>query len=43
MEEHNTFDAPEMVKPKDFANISLTQEGLTLEIPPVSVIGITLE
>lgn len=41
--EYNTFDAPEAVKPKDFSNVSISQKGLTFEIPPVSVISITVE
>lgn len=43
MADHNTFDEPEKVIPKDFDRFSATEKGLTLEIPPVSVVSLTLE
>lgn len=43
MNDHNTFDAPENVKPAVFDKMSVSQNGLTLEIPPVSVVSITIE
>ena len=43
MADHNTFEAPEMIKPVSFDNFSVTEDGLTFEIPAKSVISITLE
>ncbi len=41
--DHNTFETPEQVKPKEFAQFSATDRGLTLEIPAVSVVSLTLK
>jgi len=43
MNDHNTFDAPENVKPAVFDKMSITQNGLVIEIPPISVVSITVE
>lgn len=43
MNDHNTFDSPENVKPEVFDKMSITQKGITLEIPPVSVVSITVD
>ncbi|MGN0587717.1 MAG: alpha-L-arabinofuranosidase C-terminal domain-containing protein, partial [Oscillospiraceae bacterium] len=39
---HNTFDAPEAVKPTAFDNIQLEVGNVRLTIPPCSVFAITL-
>lgn len=41
--DHNTFEAPEQVKPKAFEQYSMTDKGLTFEIPAVSVVSLTLK
>jgi len=41
--DYNTFETPEKVKPKNFEQISLTKNGLDIEIPPVSVISLTVK
>ncbi len=41
--DHNTFEAPEQVKPKVFEQFSMTDKGLTFEIPAVSVVSLTLK
>lgn len=41
--DHNTFEAPEHVKPKAFEKYSITDKGLTFEIPAVSVVSLTLK
>ncbi|NLM11377.1 MAG: alpha-N-arabinofuranosidase [Clostridiaceae bacterium] len=43
MNAHNTFDSPENVKPVAFDKMSIAQNGLDIEIPPVSVVSITVE
>ncbi|NLO39696.1 MAG: alpha-N-arabinofuranosidase [Ruminiclostridium sp.] len=43
MADHNTFEAPEMIKLVSFDNFSVTEDGLTFEIPARSVISLTLE
>ena len=40
--DHNTFEAPENVKPKEFEQFTVTDRGLTFEIPAVSVVSLTL-
>jgi len=41
--DHNTFEAPENVKPKEFKQFSATDRGLAFEIPAVSVLSLTLK
>ena len=41
--DHNKFEAPEQVKPKVFEQYSMTDKGLTFEIPAVSVVSLTLK
>mgnify|MGYP001260803212 CR=1 FL=1 len=43
MHSHNTFDRPGQVKPAAFANVRLNGYGFTAEVPPMSVVQITLE
>ncbi len=43
MTDHNTFEEPEKIKPVNFDNFSLSDDGLTFEIPARSVISLTLE
>ena len=40
---YNTFDEPEVVTPKVFTAIEITDKGLVFEIPPCSVIHLALE
>lgn len=41
--DHNTFETPEHVKPKEFGQFTTTDRGLTFEIPAVSVVSLTLK
>jgi len=41
--DHNTFESPENVKPNEFRQFSATERGLAFEIPAVSVISLTLK
>ena len=43
MADHNTFEEPDKMKPVSFDKFSLTDNGLTFEIPARSVISLTLE
>jgi len=42
MAEHNTFEEPDRVAPKEFNNISATDKGFCLEIPAVSVVSLSI-
>ena len=42
MDAHNTFDAPERVVEKDFADYKLTDKGLVVQMPANSVVAIRL-
>ncbi len=42
LDAHNTFDEPERVKPANFDNVSLNDGKLTANIPPRSVVVLTL-
>lgn len=43
MTAHNTFDTPEAVKPVPYLGATLAADGsLTLELPPMSVVALTL-
>lgn len=43
IDDHNTFEAPENIRPKEFDQFTATDRGLTFEIPAVSVISLTLK
>lgn len=43
MTAHNTFEEPETVKPVDFTAIRLTKTGLSAQLPPMSVVALTIE
>lgn len=40
--DHNTFEEPDKVNPKEFNNFSITEKGFSLEIPAVSVVSLSL-
>ncbi len=40
MDAHNTFDAPNAVKPAPLAGVEATRNGLRLRVPPKSVVAI---
>lgn len=42
MADHNTFEEPDKVNPKEFNNFSITEKGFSLEIPAVSVVSLSL-
>jgi alpha-N-arabinofuranosidase len=42
MNSHNTFDQPDRVKPEAFTNVQLNDEGFYADIPPMSVVVLTL-
>jgi alpha-N-arabinofuranosidase len=43
MNAHNTFDQPDQVKPRAFTNVQLYEQGFSADIPPMSVVVLTLE
>ena len=43
MNAHNTFDQPDQVKPEAFTNVQLNEQGFSADIPPMSVVVLTLE
>lgn len=43
MNSYNTFDHPNQVKPETFHNVRLNEEGFHADIPPMSVVLLTLE
>lgn len=43
LDAHNTFDAPEAVKPADFDGAKIADGKLTVELPPHSVVVLTLK
>lgn len=43
MNSHNSFDQPERVKPAVFEGVRLADGGFTADIPPMSVVALTLE
>lgn len=43
MNAHNTFDAPETVKPVDYDGCRVTASGLAAEIPPKSVVVLRVD
>jgi alpha-N-arabinofuranosidase len=42
MNAHNTFDQPDQVKPEVFTNVQLNGQGFSADIPPMSVVVLTL-
>jgi len=43
MNSHNTFDEPDRVKPETFGGAKLKDGGFEAELPPMSVVALTLE
>ena len=43
LQDHNTFDNPEKIKPAVFRNASITGSTLTVKLPPFSVAVLTLK
>ena len=42
MHAHNTFEEPEMVKEAVFEDVTVTERGVCLTIPPCSVISLEI-
>ncbi|MGN1084822.1 MAG: alpha-N-arabinofuranosidase [Lachnospiraceae bacterium] len=42
MAAHNTFEEPEQVKTAPFTDVKLTKQGFSLELPPCSVVSLTI-
>lgn len=43
MNAHNTFASPENVRPRPFDDVQLSDEGLLVQLPPKSVVVLTLQ
>ena len=43
MSAYNTFDNPEVVKPEEFKDFKLTEQGLNFSIPACSVISFVID
>jgi alpha-N-arabinofuranosidase len=43
MQAHNTFDAPETIRPAEFKDVKVTGEGLTATLPAKSVVVLEIE
>ena len=43
MTDHNTFDAPQTVRPTELAVINVKENTISVELPPMSVASITVE
>jgi alpha-N-arabinofuranosidase len=43
MHAHNTFGQPEAVKPAPFYGVTLTGQGFTAALPPMSVVVLTIK
>lgn len=43
LQDHNTFDNPDKVKPADFKNAVLKENQLTVKLPPFSVVVLTVQ
>ena len=43
MNSHNTFEQPDLVKPEAFTQARVQGEAVEAEIPPMSVVLLTLE
>ncbi|MCU9612622.1 alpha-N-arabinofuranosidase [Caldibacillus lycopersici] len=43
MDAHNTFEEPNNVEKKNFSNYEINQDGLTITLPPMSVLTVVLK
>lgn len=43
MNAHNTFEDPERVSPKEFTNFKITKKGVSIKVPPCSVLHLEVE
>jgi alpha-N-arabinofuranosidase len=43
MNAHNTFEQPDAVRPEAFDGATLSGETLTIQLPPMSLVVLTLE
>ncbi|WP_318153462.1 alpha-N-arabinofuranosidase [Paenibacillus vietnamensis] len=43
MHAHNTFQQPDAIKPAPFYGVTVTAEGFTAELPPMSVVVLTIK
>jgi alpha-N-arabinofuranosidase len=43
MQAHNTFDSPETIKPGEFREFKLTDDGFTATLPGKSVVVLEIE
>lgn len=42
MNSHNTFEEPEKIKPSDFSNFTTSENSLNIELPPMSVVALSV-
>ncbi len=42
MHAHNTFEQPDAIKPSDFSGVTLTDQGFSVILPPMSVVMLTI-
>jgi alpha-N-arabinofuranosidase len=43
MNSHNTFDQPDLIKPEVYHHVLLQEDGIHADLPPMSVVLLTLE
>ncbi|MGH2566623.1 MAG: alpha-L-arabinofuranosidase C-terminal domain-containing protein [Ginsengibacter sp.] len=43
MQDHNTFDNPDKIKPQTFSDAKLNGSDLTVKLPPFSVVVLELK
>lgn len=43
MDAHNSFEAPETVRPSDYSDARITEDGLTARLPAKSLVVLTIE
>ncbi|MFC0272767.1 alpha-N-arabinofuranosidase [Metabacillus herbersteinensis] len=43
MNDHNTFEEPEKVKPVDFNQVTVLENKVSVQLPPMSVVVLTIE
>jgi alpha-N-arabinofuranosidase len=43
LDAHNTFEEPENVKPADFTNFKLDENSIDINLPPMSVVNLTIQ
>ena len=43
MTAHNTFEAPDQVRPEKCTGLRLREDTLVVELPPISVVRVSLE